>query len=80
MSDILLLAIAVLVNFCLMMYFCIRQHRKTKNTVLSIIDGEWSLTVGRADAEKLMYIRRLVEQMTMADTLNMHTREANRAE
>lgn len=78
MSDLTIMVIAFVVQFCLLMVCKIRQHRKTKNAALAIIDGQWALTVGREDAKKLMYLRRLVEQMTMAETLGMSAKESKR--
>lgn len=77
-SDLPIMAITFVTMFCLMMVVKIRQHRKTKNAALAIIDGQWALVVGREDSEKLMYLRRLVEQMTMAETLGMSAKEVKK--
>lgn len=78
MSDLLLVTFVVVFNTCTMAFLTIRQHRRTKNAALAIIDGQWALVVGREDTKKLMYLRRLVEQMTMAETLSMSAKEAKR--
>lgn len=78
MSDLMIMAITFVVLFCFMIVVKRRQHCKTKNAALAIIDGQWALTVGREDANKLMYLRRLVEQMTMAETLGMSAKESKR--
>ena len=78
MSDLLLVTLVVVFNTCTMAFLTIRQHRRTKNAALAIIDGQWALVVGREDTKKLMYLRRLVEQMTMAETLSMSAKEAKR--
>ena len=80
MSDILLLAIAVLVNFCLMMYFCIRQHRKTKQAALMAVEHEWALEVGRAESEAIKRVGRRIEDLTLWKAMVAEPREKNRAE
>jgi hypothetical protein len=77
-SDLLLVTFVVVFNTCTMAFLTIRQHRRTKNAALAIIDGQWALVVGREDTKKLMYLRRLVEQMTMAETLGMSAKEPKR--
>lgn len=78
MSDLLLVTFVVVFNTCTMAFLALRQHRRTKNAALAIIDGQWALVVGREDTKKLMYLRRLVEQMTMAETLGMSAKEAKK--
>ena len=78
MSDLLLVTFVVVFNTCTMAFLTIRQHRRTKNAALAIIDGQWALVVGREDTKKLMYLRRLVERMTMAETLSMSAKEPKR--
>lgn len=78
MEILLLAAVCVVLQVAVIFVFQTIQHRKTKNAALAIIDGQWALVVGREDSEKLMYLRRLVEQMTMAETLGMSAKEARR--
>lgn len=80
MSDLLLVTFVVVFNTCTMAFLTIRQHRKTKNAALATIDQAWAMEPGKADSETIMRVRRLVEQMTMAETLGMSAKEAKRAD
>ena len=80
MSDLTIMAITFVTMFCLMMVVKIRQHRKTKNAALATIDQAWAMAIGRPESEVILGVRRLVEQMTMAETLSMSAREAKRAD
>jgi len=79
-SDFTIMAIAFVVQFCLMMVVKRRQHCKTKNAALATIDHAWVMAIGRPDSEVILGVRRLVEQMTMAETLGMSAKESKRAD
>lgn len=78
MSDLTIMAIAFVVLFCLMMVVKRRQHLKTKNAALAIIDQAWAMAIGRPESEVILGVRRLVEQMTMAETLGMSAKESKK--
>jgi len=78
MSDMTIMAITFVVLFCFMMVVKRRQHRKTKNAALAIIDQAWAMAIGRPESEVILGVRRLVEQMTMAETLGMSAKESKR--
>ena len=78
MSDLLLVTFVVVFNTCTMAFLTIRQHRRTKNAALATIDQAWAMAIGSPESEVILGVRRLVEQMTMAETLSMSAKEPKR--
>ena len=80
MEILLLAAVCVVLQVAVIVVFQNIQHRKTKNAALAIIDQAWAMAIGRPESEVILGVRRLVEQMTMAETLGMSAKEAKRAD
>ena len=78
MEILLLSAVCVVLQVAVILVFQIIQHRKTKNAALATIDQAWAMAIGRPESEVILGVRRLVEQMTMAETLGMSAKEAKK--
>ena len=78
MEILLLAAVCVVLQVAVILVFQTIQHRNTKNAALAIIDQAWAMAIGRPESEVILGVRRLVEQMKMAETLGMSAKEAKR--
>jgi len=78
MEILLIAAACVVLQVAVIVVYQTIQHRKTKNAALAIIDQAWAMAIGRPESEVILGVRRLVEQMTMAETLGMSAKDSKR--